>query len=86
MVEAMGVGDSVVGLSLVALATSAELLALVVAAHRRELTELAVAGVIGSVGYNATVTLGVAALARPFSTAGVTPAACPGSGCRPAEI
>ncbi len=75
LVEAMGVSDSVVGLSLVALATSAELLALVVAAHRHQLTELAVAGVIGSVGYNATLTLGVAALAHPFSTTGVTPAA-----------
>ncbi|MGA7273066.1 MAG: hypothetical protein WB239_18500, partial [Acidimicrobiia bacterium] len=75
LVEAMGVSDSVVGLSLVALATSAELLALVAAAHRHQLTELAVAGVIGSVGYNATLTLGVAALAHPFSTTGVTPAA-----------
>ncbi len=70
--EAMGVADSVIGLSLVALATSAELLALVVSAHRHQVTELAVAGVVGSVGYNATFTLGVAALARPLATTGVT--------------
>lgn len=75
LVAAMGVTDSVVGLSLIGLATSAELLALVVAAHRRQITELAVAGVVGSVGYNATITLGVAALARPLSTSGIAPAA-----------
>jgi cation:H+ antiporter len=75
LVEALGVTDSVVGLSLVALATTAELLALVAAAHRRGVSELAVAGVVGSAGYNATVTLGGAALARPIVTTGVGAAA-----------
>ena len=71
LVDALGVADSVVGLSVVALATTAELFALAVSAHRHRISELAVAGVVGSAGYNATVTLGGAALARPLSTAGV---------------
>jgi cation:H+ antiporter len=75
LVSALGVAESVVGLSIVALATTAELFALVVSAHRRDLSELAVAGVVGSAGYNATVTLGGAALVRPIATAGVTGAA-----------
>jgi cation:H+ antiporter len=74
LVEAMGVADSVIGLSVVALATTAELFALAVAAHRRQVGELAVAGVVGSAGYNATMTLGGAALARPIVTTGVTAA------------
>lgn len=75
LVAALGVAESVVGLSIVALATTAELFALVVSAHRHDLSELAVAGVVGSAGYNATVTLGGAALVRPIATAGVAGAA-----------
>jgi cation:H+ antiporter len=71
LVAALGVTDSVVGLSLVALATTAELFALAVSAHRHRVSDLAVAGVVGSAGYNATVTLGGAALARPIATGGV---------------
>ncbi len=74
LVEVLAVTDSVVGLSLVALATTAELFALAVSAHRHRVSELAVAGVVGSVGYNATVTLGGAALVRPIATVGVVPA------------
>ncbi len=74
LVEVLGVADSVIGLSVVALATTAELLALAVAAHRHQVGELAVAGVVGSAGYNATMTLGGAALARPIVTTGVTAA------------
>ena len=73
--ETLDVADSAVGLTFVALATTAELLALVWAAARRQLEELAVAGVLGSVAYNATVTLGGAALARPLTTGGVGGAA-----------
>jgi cation:H+ antiporter len=71
LVDELKVSDSVVGLSLVALATTAELFALAVSAHRHHVSELAVAGVVGSAGYNATVTLGGAALARPIATGGV---------------
>jgi cation:H+ antiporter len=66
LVDVLHVGDSVVGLTLLALATSAEMVALVWAARRRGLSELVVAGAVGSVGYNATVSLGAAALVSPL--------------------
>lgn len=78
IVAGLGIAETAVGLTLVALATSAEFVALVPAAARRGMPELAVAGIIGSVAYNATVTLGGAALARPLVVEGlgiVAPAA-----------
>jgi cation:H+ antiporter len=71
VVRALGVTDSAIGLTLLALATTAELFALVWAAMRRGVSEIAVAGVIGSVAYNATATLGVAALIRPLTVTGI---------------
>lgn len=71
LVTALGLHDSVVGLTFVALATTAELLALVWAATRREVEELALAGVLGSATYNATATLGVAALIHPVPSSGL---------------
>ena len=62
----LGLGDSAVGLTILALATSAEMLALVVAARRHDVAEVAVAGVVGAVAYNATVSLGVGALVAPL--------------------
>jgi cation:H+ antiporter len=47
------------------------LFALAWAAMRRGVSEIAVAGVIGSVAYNATATLGVAALIRPLTVTGI---------------
>jgi len=61
-----GLRDSTVGLTLLGLATSAEMLALVWSAHRRGIGEVALAGVLGALAYNATVSLGVAALVRPL--------------------
>ena len=66
LVDAVHVGESVVGLTILALATSAEMVALVWAARRRGLTEVVVAGTVGAVAYNATVTLGLAALVSPL--------------------
>jgi cation:H+ antiporter len=66
LVDVLHLGESVVGLTLLALATSAEMVALVWAAARRGVTELVVAGAVGSVGYNATVSIGLAALVRPL--------------------
>ncbi|NUR06157.1 MAG: sodium:calcium antiporter [Nocardioidaceae bacterium] len=66
LVDAFGVGESVVGLTVLALATSAEMVALVWSARRRGLTEVVVAGTVGAVAYNATVTLGLAALVNPL--------------------
>jgi cation:H+ antiporter len=71
VVESLGRTDSAVGLTILALATTAELFALVFAAVRHDVPEIAVAGVVGSAAYNATATLGAAALARPLATDGV---------------
>jgi cation:H+ antiporter len=71
VVAAAALADSAVGLTLLALATTAELFALAWAAMRRGVTEIAVAGVVGSVAYNATASLGAAALARPLATSGI---------------
>jgi cation:H+ antiporter len=71
VVESLGRSDSAVGLTILALATTAELFALVLAAVRHDVPEIAVAGVVGSAAYNATATLGAAALARPLATDGV---------------
>ena len=71
VVRALRLTDSAIGLTLLALATTAELFALAWAAMRRGISEIAVAGVIGSVAYNATVTLGVAALIRPLTVNGI---------------
>lgn len=66
LVEVFGATDSVIGLTVLGLATSAEMVALVWAARRRGLSEIVLAGAIGSVAYNATVSLGLAALVGPL--------------------
>ena len=71
IVQSLGLAQSVVGLTFVALATTAELFALVWAAYRRGIEELALAGVLGSAVYNATATLGVAALVHPIHVTGL---------------
>jgi cation:H+ antiporter len=60
-----------VGATFVALATTAELFALVWAAARRDVDQLAVAGIVGSAVYNATVTLGLPALWGPLDATGL---------------
>lgn len=57
------------GLTLVGFATAFELVALAWSASRRGATEAVVAAVIGSYAYNATMTLGASALARPLHVA-----------------
>lgn len=71
VVAALRLTDSAVGLTLLALATTAELFALAWAAMRRGVTEIAVAGVVGSVAYNASASLGAAALVRPLAAGGI---------------
>ncbi len=71
VVDVLGASDNAVGLTFLALATTAELFALVWAAARRGATEIAVAGVVGSAAYNATATLGAAALVRPLAAGGL---------------
>lgn len=61
-----GLGEEASGLTALAFATSVEVLALVVAARRHDLTAVAIGGVLGAVLYNATLTLGVSALVAPM--------------------
>lgn len=62
----LGVSETVVGLSIIAFATSLpELATTVVAAYRRE-TEVAVGTIIGSNVFNLLAIMGVAALASPW--------------------
>ena len=67
-VEALGRSDTAVGLTVLALATTAELFAIVLAAARHGVAEVAVAAVVGSAAYNATATLGAAALVAPLAS------------------
>ena len=71
LTAALHLADSAVGLTFVALATVAELFALIWAAARRGIDELALAGVLGSALYNATATLGAAAAITPVPAAGL---------------
>lgn len=68
VVRSLGQTDTAIGLTLLALATTAELFALVLAAARHDVGEVAVAGIVGSAAYNATATLGTAALVAPLRT------------------
>jgi cation:H+ antiporter len=67
--------DTAVGLTVLALATTAEMFAIVLTAARHRVQEVAVAAVVGSAAYNATATLGAAGLARPLPVADALPAA-----------
>jgi cation:H+ antiporter len=54
------------GLTVVGFATAFELIVLAVSAARRGMPETVLASVVGSFAYNATMTLGAGALARPL--------------------
>lgn len=75
VLAAVSATESAIGLTALALATTAELFALVWAAARKGVDDVAVAGLVGSAAYNATMTLGGAALVRPLHTSGLVPAA-----------
>ncbi len=70
VVAGTGLDDTAVGLTLLGLATSAEMLALVAAARRHAVAEVAVAGAVGAAAYNATVTLGLAPVVSPLQVEG----------------
>jgi len=59
--------QTVLGLTIVGFATAFELVVLAWSTGRRGMSEAVVAAVIGSYAYNATMTLGAGALARPLS-------------------
>jgi cation:H+ antiporter len=71
LTTALHLADSAVGLTFVALATVAELFALIWAAARRSIDELALAGVLGSALYNSTATLGATAIVTPVPSSGL---------------
>jgi cation:H+ antiporter len=75
LVDRLGQSDTAVGLTVLALATTAELFALVLTAARHDVAEVAVAGVVGSAACNATLTLGAAAAVRPLAAHGALAAA-----------
>ncbi|MCZ7528674.1 MAG: sodium:calcium antiporter, partial [Acidimicrobiia bacterium] len=58
--------QTVLGLTVVGFATAFELVALAFSSARRGITPAVVAAVVGSYTYNATMTLGAGALARPL--------------------
>ena len=68
-----GPSQARLSLTLVGFATAFELVVLAVSAARRGATEVVIAAVVGSFAYNATMTLGASAVARPLriSDAGV---------------
>jgi cation:H+ antiporter len=76
LVAELGRTDEAVGLVVLGLATTAELFALVLAAVRAGVEEVAVAAVVGSAAYNATTTLGAAAVVAPLEVDGLLLPAC----------
>jgi cation:H+ antiporter len=72
LIDRLGLGDSAVGLTFLALATSGELFALLWASRRHGISELGLAAVAGSVAANATASLGATALVfAPLHTGSV---------------
>lgn len=82
LTAALHLADSAVGLTFVALATVAELFALIWAAARRGIDELTLAGVLGSALHNSTATLGAAAIITPVPAAGLLAPPPPPLPCR----
>ena len=61
-----GLSETAIGLTLVALATSIEMVVLSIVPVLKGHPELTIGGIIGSYAYNLTLTLGVAALVAPL--------------------
>src|SRR5262249_40117781 len=64
--DVLGLRQTAVGLTIVALGTGAEMLVLGIAAARRRQADVLAGGIIGSLAFNLLVTLGVAAVVRPL--------------------
>jgi cation:H+ antiporter len=67
LVSATGLGEGVVGATLISLATGAEMIALAVKAAHKQQSEVLVGGILGSFAYNLLVTLGLAAVIHPLA-------------------
>ena len=66
LAQAAGLGQGVVGATIVSLGTGAEMIALGVSAARKKRSDILVGGILGSFAYNLLVTLGLAAAIRPI--------------------
>jgi cation:H+ antiporter len=65
-----GLAETAIGLTLVALATAAEMVVLSIVPVLKGHPELTLGGILGSYAYNLTLTLGVAALVSPLPASG----------------
>jgi len=70
LAELFGVGDGIIGLTIVALGTSAPELAAVIAAARQKKSDIAIGAVVGSNLFNTLWVLGLAAVITPLSFSG----------------
>lgn len=61
LAQSIGLGQGVVGATIVSLGTGAEMIALGVSAARKKRADILVGGILGSFAYNLLVTLGLAA-------------------------
>ncbi len=61
LAQLVGLGEGVVGATIVSLGTGAEMIALGVSAARKKQSDILVGGILGSFAYNLLVTLGLAA-------------------------
>ena len=61
LAQIIGIGQGVIGATIVSLGTGAEMIALGVSAARKKRSDILVGGILGSFAYNLLVTLGLAA-------------------------
>ena len=66
LISSTGLGEGVIGATIVSLGTGAEMIALGMTAARKRQTDVLVGGILGSFAYNLMVTLGLAAVVRPL--------------------
>lgn len=71
--RALGVQESIIGLTLVAIGTSVPELAISVIAARKGHTDMAIGNIVGSNIFNAAFILGISSVVHPIATAGITP-------------
>lgn len=61
LTQSIGIGQGIIGATIVSLGTGTEMIALGVSAARKKRSEILVGGILGSFAYNLLVTLGLAA-------------------------
>lgn len=66
LAQIAGLGEGVVGATIVSLGTGAEMIALGISAARKKQSDVLVGGILGSFAYNLLVTLGLAATIHPI--------------------